>query len=293
MKTDKQVFLIFQTQPEWLFKLIGKPSPGKCRMRSVTRKALERTTDGLIEPFDPSQDLTISEFQFQFDLKIYLRVIEAMTGAQGDNNMRGVRGIIIFADASLDPKTQPWNSIVESFVLKDCIQDLENREPSHPLVAVFKPLLEKQDDVLESHAADYYQSIKQSNLKPTQISVLVDVFVDWLGQRLSKKSKKEMEMLLFGELPGLENTRCGQDLINIGEKRGVALGVKKGVKQGVKQGAVSVVTALLESKFGRVPRTVQSRINRLEVDALKSLTTNVLSFDRISDVKQWLDAKDN
>ena len=96
MKTDKQVFLIFQTQPEWLFQLIGKPSPGKCRMRSVTRKALERTTDGLIEPLDPSQDLTISEFQFQLEPKIYLRVIEAMTGAQGDNNMRGVRGIIIF-----------------------------------------------------------------------------------------------------------------------------------------------------------------------------------------------------
>ncbi len=294
MKTDKQVFLIFRTHPEWFFVLIGKPSPGKCRMRSVTFKELHRTTDGLIEPIDESQDLTISEFQFQMDREIYLRVVEEMSGAQRLSDLRGVRGVILFADASLDPKTEPWRQVVETYVLRDCLEDLERREPQHPLVSVFKPLLERNDDVLQQRAAEYYRNIKDSRLKAAEVNVLLDVFVDWLRQRQPQKSLKEIEMLLFGELTPLEETVSGKELIQIGVERGQKIGVERGKKIGIatgeKTGSANIVIALLESKFARVPRTLQSRIHKLDVATLKALSGKLLTFERIQEVKQWLDS---
>ena len=47
----------------------------------------------------------------------------------------------------------------------------------------------------------------------------------WLEQRLKNKTKKEIEMMLLGELPDLEETASGNDLVRIGEK--VASGAAK------------------------------------------------------------------
>ena len=50
MKTDKQLFKIFEAVPEWLFELTGLPSPGSSTLQSFTVKALERAADGLVVP---------------------------------------------------------------------------------------------------------------------------------------------------------------------------------------------------------------------------------------------------
>jgi hypothetical protein len=48
----------------------------------------------------------------------------------------------------LDPQTVPWNQIVRSYVLPDVLRDWERKQPKHPLVAVFKPLLAESEEVL-------------------------------------------------------------------------------------------------------------------------------------------------
>ena len=65
MKTDKELYRIFEVAPEWVFELAGLPSPGKSTLRSITVKALERRPDGVVVPEAPDQPLTIVEFQFQ------------------------------------------------------------------------------------------------------------------------------------------------------------------------------------------------------------------------------------
>lgn len=89
MKTDKQVYRIFEAVPDWVFQLAGLPSPGKCVLRSV--------------------------------------------------------------------------------------------------------------------------AVKYSELTPACRTSLLEVFVSWLEQRLSSKSKKEIEIMLLGERPELEETQSGKD----------------------------------------------------------------------------------
>ena len=65
MKTDKQLFKIFEAVPDWIFQLTGLPSPGECQLRSFTVKALAREADGVVIPEDPDQPVTVVEFQLR------------------------------------------------------------------------------------------------------------------------------------------------------------------------------------------------------------------------------------
>ena len=277
MKTDKQLYLIFQAQPDWLFELTGEPSPGKCELRSLTVKALERTADGLVVPVAIDQKLTLIEFQFQSDPEIYLRMVEEMTAAQRAYGMRDIQGFLFVAKPNLDPQTAPWNNVVQSFVLSDAVLKLASRDPGHPLAAVFQPLLETDDRVLETQSVMYYRAIKTSKLKPKTRDTLLEVFVNWLEQRLPHKGQKEIEIMLLGELPNLEDTQSGKDLIRIGEARGEA------------RGRDEVIVMFLQSRFGRLTKSLRARIERLSADEAKELISQYPTWNTLQDAKDWLD----
>ena len=61
MKTDKQIFQIFQAQPQWVFMLAGQPSPGQCRFESITIKAIETHCDGVLVPEADYEAITVVE----------------------------------------------------------------------------------------------------------------------------------------------------------------------------------------------------------------------------------------
>ena len=94
MRTDKQIYSIFAANPRWLFELTRLAWPGPCTMKSVSLKALEQTTDGVIFPEASDADLWVVEFQFQFDLMIYNRIAIEMALVQQQAPLRGVQGVI-------------------------------------------------------------------------------------------------------------------------------------------------------------------------------------------------------
>ena len=128
-----------------------------------------------------------------------------------------MQGLVFFGYNNLDPQTMPWTQVVRSYVLPDVLEEWERKDPKHPLVAVFKPLLAESEEVLQRQAAGYFRAIKHSSLDPACKRTLEEVFVSWLEQRLKHKTKKEIETMLLGELPDLEETASGKDLIRIGE----------------------------------------------------------------------------
>ncbi len=150
--------------------------------------------------------------------------------------MREVQGMIFFGEAGLDPQTKPWTSLVRSIVLVDELRHLAERAPEHPLVAVFQPLLAERETDLEHTAGGFYRTIKNSKLKKGVKEALEEVFVSWLLQRLPNRSKKEIEKMLIGELPELVDTRAGQDILKIGEERGLKIGEERGPWAGACRG---------------------------------------------------------
>jgi len=274
MKTDKELYRIFEAAPEWVFELAGLPSPGKSTLQSVTIKALERRADAVIVPESLDQPLTIVEFQFQADDTIYLRTVVEMATVQEAFPGRVVQGVIFFGYNNIDPRTAPWTQVVKSHVLPEVLSEWELKQPKHPLVAVFKPLLAESDEVLGREAAEYFREIKYGSLSPDCKRALEEVFVSWLEQRFKDKTKKEIEMMLLGELPDLEETASGKDLIQIGEKRGLE----------------KAILAILVARHGSVPAAIQDRISELTpAEAERLVQFLVAQSHSLDEVAQWLE----
>ena len=194
--------------------------------------------------------------------------------------MREVRGIIFFGEAKLDPQTPPWASYVRSVVLLDELRRLAERDPDHPLVAVFQPLLAKHASALEQTAGGYFRRLKRSKLKKGVKEALEEVFMSWLGQRLPSRTKQEIEKMIIGELPELSETRMGKDLIEIGEK--------KGLEKGLEQGLVRAVMIVLERKRGRLTKALRKRIQTLGYDQLCQLLAEAEALESLDPLDAWL-----
>ncbi len=277
MKTDKQLFQIFAAMPEWLFELTGLPSPGACEMRSFTVKELQRDPDGVFVPHDAQQPLTVAEFQFQKDENIYTRIVMEMAAVQEAHGQRPVQGVIVFGKPGLDPRTAPWTQVVQSVVLQDVLNDLRQRQPQHPLANVLEPLLEHDDDTLESVAAHHYRALKQCDLDDRRREVLLDVFLNWLEQRFQKKSKKEIETMLSPyELPDIRDTQTGRDLIAIGQREGEARGLE------------DAIVFIVKDRFRNVPKELEERLPKMPRRSKQQLLRFVTRADSVADLENWL-----
>ncbi len=276
METDKQLYRIFGAEPEWVFQLAGLPSVGKCAMRSLTVKTLERRTDGVIVPQAPDPPLSVIEFQFGENRHIYTRIVQKMAAVQEEFEMRAVQGIIFFGDERFDPQTKPWSSVVQSIILPEGLRHLAERSPEHPLVAAFQPLLAERESELEQKAGGFFRSIRCSKLKKGVKEALEEVFLSWLLQRLPNRTKQEIEKMLVGELPELVETRAGRDILKIGKEQGLA------------EGLAESVVIVLEAKGGRLTKSLRQRIRRLTSEQLRELLAEAATWESVDSVEVWL-----
>ncbi|MCY2990034.1 MAG: DUF2887 domain-containing protein [Planctomycetota bacterium] len=272
METDKQLYRIFEARPQWVLQLAGLPPVGKCVMRSFTVKMLERRTDAVIVPEALDQPLSVVEFQFVKNPRIYTRTVQKMAAIQEEFGLREVQGIIFFGDQRFDPQTKPWTNVVRSIVLTDELRRLAEHTPEHPLVAVFQPLLAEGETDLEREAGGFYRTIKRSRLQQGVKETLAEVFVNWLGQRLPNRSKQEIENMLIGELPELVDTRMGRDLVKIGKE----------------QGLVEAVVIVLEAKRGRLTKALRKRLQTLGGGPLRQLLAEAATWDSLDPLDAWL-----
>ena len=276
METDKQRYRVFGAQPQWVFELAELPPVGKCAMRSLTVKTLERRADGVIVPQSPVPPLSVIEFQFGENPQIYTRTVQKMAAVQEEFDMREVQGVIFFGEPRFDPRTKPWTSLVRSIVLPDELRRLAERSPGHPLVAAFQPLLAESESDLEQKAGGFFHIIKTSKLNRGVKEALEEVFLSWLIQRLPKRTRLEIEKMLVGELPELVETRTGRDLVKIGEERGRAEGLAK------------AVVIVLEGKRGRLTKGLQQRIRKLTNDQLCQLLSAADAWESLDPLDAWL-----
>lgn len=186
MRTDKQLYTIFAANPQWIFELTGLQSPGECVLRSITVKDIEHEADGVITPVDPQQPLTVVEFQFYFDAVIYMRTAIELAVLHRQNPERPVQAMIIFSELREDPRTEPWCQIIQAYGLQEMLVRLSESKPGHPLVAVFQPIVQKDEAILEREAVQRYNQIVESDLEERLSSALIDVFINLLEQRFSQ-----------------------------------------------------------------------------------------------------------
>lgn len=98
--------------------------------------------------------------------------------------------------------------------------------------------------------------------------------MSWLLQCLPDWSKKEIGKMLIGELPELVDTRAGQDILKIGQERGL----------------VEAAVILLESKRGRLTKSLRQRLQTLGARQLRQLLADAIPWDALDPLDAWLAA---
>ena len=79
-------------------------------------------------------------------------------------------------------------------------------------------------------------------------------------------------MILLGELPELEETQCGKDLVQIGEARGLA----------------QAVVLHLSVRHGAIPDEMERQIQSLSAEQAERLLQFVLECETLVEVAQRL-----
>ena len=269
MKNDKQIYLIFQAEPQWLYLLAGWQSPGPSRFESVTFKAIESRSDGILVCNAVEGPMTVVEVQGYYDQNIYARTALEMSMLQKQNPHREIRGIILFLDPTLDPKTIPWTRIIQSISLAEAVNRVQKDDPHHPIIAVFQPLLIENSENLEREAGVCYARIKNSMLpQPSK-----EVFLSWIEQRLSHKGKKEIEEMMLGQLPDLRDTQSGKDLIAIGKREGELKGKREALLD------------VLDIRFGGVSSERKEEIMKIDsIDSIDRIYKSSLTASKLSEI---------
>ena len=80
--------------------------------------------------------------------------------------------------------------------------------------------------------------------------------------------------MLIGELPELVDTRAGQDILKIGEERGL----------------VEAAVILLEAKRGRLTKSLRQRLQTLGAKQLRQLLADAIPWESLDLLDAWLAA---
>lgn len=136
----------------------------------------------------------------------------------------------------------------------------------------------------EQSPAPCYNWIKTSSIAESAKAVLLDVFLNWLEQRLNHKGKKEIEEMLIGQLPDLRETQSGKDLIAIGRSEGKNEGKLEGKLEGKIEGKIEGLIELLEIRFGEIPKPLRDELLQIKsIVAVDALYKKALAISSLRD----------
>ena len=232
MKTDKQIYTLLGADADFLRVLTdGIAVRGPYLFEALDVKGLERRTDGVLIPRALDQDISVIEFQAQADPLIYHRLLLEMALVGERHPQRVVRGFVLFAEAALDPCTEPWHGLMKRdpqaplrrAYLPEVLERLACEEPAHPLLGVFLPYLEPDLERLRRQAPPVYRELQASALPAASRRHCVEVFQSWLIARFKTLSLEEI-LKMLGELTPLEETRAYKELV----AKGMAIGRQEG-----------------------------------------------------------------
>ena len=278
MKTDKLFYEFFQLAPHAVFELLQMTPACSYRYESPVVKASERRLDGLLEPSDPKCPHYFVEIQGYNDRSIYWRLVGQIGiyhQQRPQLNGKAWQAIVLFVDEEHDPGTKtlgplypgqkPWliTGVLPDLVKKPSLQQqISSRSPE---LNVLRPLA-ADEETTRQEGANWTGEIRQSQLNAATQEKLLNLLVQFVGQRFIHLSRKEIESML--KLTPFEETTAGKEYIQEGIEKGIIKGYKRGVEegieQGIEQGIREAILEILEVRFDEMPETLLASLQRID-----------------------------
>lgn len=292
MQTDQLFQEYFQVAPGAFFELLQIEPLCDYRFTSPVFKTSERRMDGFLAPVEPGKPYYFIEFQGYRDRHIYWRALYPIVRHHekaADLKQQEWKCVVLFLDDSHDPGIEtlgPLRHDAKRWLITGVIPQLLADVPNaSPLLNVLRPLLAVDVEEVEREGAQWVEAIQQMpQLDAGQHGVLVDLLVKFIMQKFVELPYKELERML--KLTPLEQTRAGQELMELGEIKGIEKGIEKGRVEGRMDGLYDAIRIVLLTRFPQARREILTRLMAVlsyiqdiaTVEILLQLATQTDSF---------------
>ena len=280
MKTDKLFYRIFLNQPDLIAELIpGIPSDCEFEYSAPVLKEKETRLDGLLTPISNNSDvpLIFLEAQMQRDTKFYSRYFRGIFSYIDQYEIsRNWRGLLILLNKRLELGSElPHRNLLNSQVERLYLEDLLHQDNLSPNLALLRLIVTPKDQ-----AGLAARKILNSVSTEAEFQLKLDLVESILVNKFTQLTLEEIQKMLNLKEADITQTRFYQEVLEIGEK--------KGLQQGVQQGEANLTIRLLKRRCGNLTAIQEEKVRSLSISQLESLGEALLDFQNMSDLENWL-----
>lgn len=273
MKTDALFYQLFQTVPDLFFELAGLTYSESYQFQVVELKQTAFRLDGIFVPQVTELPLIFVEVQFQKDPAFYGRFFSE----------------IMLYLYQQQPKQAAWQAVAifpNRTVDNGSLTHYEKLVPH--LQRIYLDELLPQDN---TSLLNLLTMIIASDSKAIEIAKSL------LQEPLCESQKQEfllsaIETILFYKLPHLSREEIWKMInlshIDITRTLFYQDAIQEGWQKGKQEEGTSILTRLLNKRFGKLNKTISKKIELLSIEELERLADDFLSFNTAEDVKHWL-----
>jgi predicted transposase/invertase (TIGR01784 family) len=283
MKTDKLFYRIFLNQPDLIAELIpGIPSDCEFEYSAPVLKEKETRLDGLLTPISNNSDvpLIFLEAQMQRDTKFYSRYFRGIFSYIDQYEIsKNWHGLLILLNKRLELGSElPHRNLLNSQVERLYLEDLLHQDDLSPNLALLRLIVTPKDQ-----AGLAARKILNSVSTEAEFQLKLDLVESILVNKFTQLTLEEIQKMLNLKEADITQTRFYQEVLEIGEK--------KGLQQGVQQGEANLTIRLLKRRCGNLTAIQEQKVRSLSISQLESLGEALLDFQNMSDLENWLPEK--
>jgi predicted transposase/invertase (TIGR01784 family) len=280
MKTDKLFYRIFLNQPDLIAELIpGIPSDCEFEYSAPVLKEKETRLDGLLTPTSNNSDvpLIFLEAQMQRDPKFYSRYFQGIFSYIDQYEIsRNWCGLLILLNKRLELGSElPHRNLLNSQVERLYLEDLLHQDDLSPNLALLRLIVTPKDQ-----AGLAARKILNSVSTEAEFQLKLDLVESILVNKFTQLTLEEIQKMLNLKETDITQSRFYQEVLEIGEK--------KGLQQGVQQGEANLTIRLLKRRCGNLTAIQEQKVRSLSISQLESLGEALLDFPNMSDWENWL-----
>lgn len=280
MKTDKLFYRIFLNQPDLIAELIpGIPSDCEFEYSAPVLKEKETRLDGLLTPISNNSDvpLIFLEAQMQRDPKFYSRYFQGIFSYIDQYEIsRNWCGLLILLNKRLELGSEiPHRNLLNSQVERLYLEDLLHQDDLSPNLALLRLIVTPKDQ-----AGLAARKILNSVSTEAEFQLKLDLVESILVNKFTQLTLEEIQKMLNLKETDITQTRFYQEVLEIGEK--------KGLQQGLQQGEANLTIRQLKRRCGNLTAIQEQKVRSLSISQLESLGEALLDFPNMSDWENWL-----
>ena len=284
MKTDKLFYRIFLNQPDLIAELIpGIPSDCEFEYSAPVLKEKETRLDGLLTPISNNSDIPLIflEAQMQRDTKFYSRYFRGIFSYIDQYEIsKNWRGLLILLNKRLELGSElPHRNLLNSQVERLYLEDLLHQDDLSPNLALLRLIVTPKDQ-----AGLAARQILNSVSTEAEFQLKLDLVESILVNKFTQLTLEEIQKMLNLKEADITQTRFYQEVLEIGEKKGL----QQGVQQGLQQGEANLTIRLLKRRCGNLTAIQEQKVQSLSISQLESLGEALLDFQNMSDLENWL-----